>query len=436
MLSRFLPKSSHIRLLSNLYSKSPSISVPPRISNSNFILRPFSSNHGNGNGNGNIRDEVSASSTWKLNGEDDDDKLDSLFALDSKDSVSSNHGNNGDQVSASSTWNLNGEDDDKLDSVFALDSKDGVAGISHSPATEERSWLEEEDGDEGSRIFEEVEKDYEARAAGHGDNEWLTSEGHSMWNLEEGEDDKVSKVFDIGEIGTSTSETRSESNVSEEQKILESEKKELTAILKGPNRAFGDLVAASGISDDMLDSLIALKDFEGIEGLPPLSQIEDMRYEKNTRKSARAEIERQKQEEVAKARVRQVDEKGRAYGTGRRKCSIARVWIQPGEGKFVVNDKQFDVYFPMLDHRAALLRPFSETKTLGLWDIDCTVKGGGVSGQVGAIQLGISRALQNWEPDLRPPLKTCGFLTRDPRVVERKKPGKAKARKSFQWVKR
>ncbi|XP_031275683.1 30S ribosomal protein S9, mitochondrial-like, partial [Pistacia vera] len=207
-------------------------------------------------------------------------------------------------------------------------------------------------------------------------------------------------------------------------------------LLAGPSRAFGDLIAASGITDAMLDSLIALKDLEGVEGLPPLSEIEEIRFEKNTRKSSRDEIERQKQEEIAKARVRQVDDQGRAYGTGRRKCSIARVWIQPGEGKFVVNDKEFDVYFPMLDHRATLLRPFSETKTLGLWDVNCTVKGGGVSGQVGAIRLGISRALQNWEPDLRPALRSVGFLTRDPRVVERKKPGKAKARKSFQWVKR
>ncbi|KAJ6374948.1 hypothetical protein OIU77_000008 [Salix suchowensis] len=100
--------------------------------------------------------------------------------------------------------------------------------------------------------------------------------------------------------------------------------------------------------------------------------------------------------------------------------------VQPGDGKFIVNDKQFDVYFPMLDHRAALLRPFSETKTLGLWDVTCTVKGGGVSGQVGAIQLGISRAMQNWEPDLRPTLRSGGFLTRDPRVVERKKTRKGK----------
>ena len=152
--------------------------------------------------------------------------------------------------------------------------------------------------------------------------------------------------------------------------------------IAGPNRAFGDLIAASGITDAMLDSLIALKDFDGVEGLPPLSELEDMRYEKNIMKSPRAEIERQKQEEIARARVRQVDDKGRAYGTGRRKCSIARVWVQPGDGKFIVNDKQFDVYFPMLDHRAALLRPFSETKTLGLWDVTCTVKGGGVSGEL------------------------------------------------------
>jgi small subunit ribosomal protein S9 len=153
-------------------------------------------------------------------------------------------------------------------------------------------------------------------------------------------------------------------------------------VTAGPKRAFGDLITASGITDEMLDSLIALKNFEGIDGLPPLSEIEGMRYEKNTKKSTRAEMERLKQEEIAKARVRQVDDKGRAYGTGRRKCSIARVWVQPGDGKFMVNDKEFDVYFPMLDHRATLLRPFSETKTLGLWDVSCTVKGGGVSGKV------------------------------------------------------
>ncbi|XP_076936598.1 small ribosomal subunit protein uS9m-like [Bidens hawaiensis] len=205
----------------------------------------------------------------------------------------------------------------------------------------------------------------------------------------------------------------------------------------GGNHAFGDLISASGITDEMLDSLMALKDLDDVPGLPPLNVIEDMRYAKSTRKSTKADIERQKQEEIAKSRVRQVDSQGRAYGTGKRKCSIARVWIEPGEGKFVINDKEFDVYFPMLDQRATLLRPLSVTKTLGLLDVSCTVKGGGVSGQIGAIRLGMSRALQNWAPDqFRPPLKEAGFLTRDSRIVERKKPGKAKARKSFQWVKR
>jgi small subunit ribosomal protein S9 len=212
--------------------------------------------------------------------------------------------------------------------------------------------------------------------------------------------------------------------------------KELVETLKGSNRAFGDLIAVSGITDDMIDSLILLKDVRGVPGLPPLRELEDRAIQKLNATSSRAEVERQKQEEIAKARVRQVDEKGRAYGTGKRKCSIARVWIQPGNGKFVVNDKEIDAYFPILDHRADLLRPFTVTKTLGLWDVACTVKGGGVSGQVGAIRLGISRALQNWEPGLRPYLKADGYLTRDSRVVERKKPGKAKARKSFQWVKR
>jgi len=219
------------------------------------------------------------------------------------------------------------------------------------------------------------------------------------------------------------------------QKNMEREK-ELMEILKGPNRAFGDLIANSGITEGMIDSLILLKDVRDVPGLPPLSEIEDEAIQKLSATSSRAEVERQKQEEIAKARVRQVDEKGRAYGTGKRKCSIARVWIQSGNGKFIVNEKDFDAYFPILDHRAELLRPFTVTNNLGLFDVTCTVKGGGVSGQVGAIRLGISRALQNFEPGLRPYLKAAGYLTRDSRVVERKKPGKAKARKSFQWVKR
>uniref|UniRef100_A0A6N2KKQ4 30S ribosomal protein S9 n=1 Tax=Salix viminalis TaxID=40686 RepID=A0A6N2KKQ4_SALVM len=323
-------------------------------------------------------------------------------------------------------WQLSGENEGHFNSFFPQDSDTGLPGITDSPMTargeDEESWLkEDENGDEGGGyIFDRLEKDvHNERSVSDigGGGEWRTSSlEEKQWSFED--EEKEDTVFDFGE-----SVVRSDGgNVN------------LGENVPSPNRAFGDLIAASGITDAMLDSLIALKDFDGVEGLPPLSELEEMRYEKNIMKSPRAEIERQKQEEIARARVRQVDDKGRAYGTGRRKCSIARVWVQPGDGKFIVNDKQFDVYFPMLDHRAALLRPFSETKTLGLWDVTCTVKGGGVSGQVGAIQLGISRAMQNWEPDLRPTLRSGGFLTRDPRVVERKKPGKAKARKSFQWV--
>lgn len=217
---------------------------------------------------------------------------------------------------------------------------------------------------------------------------------------------------------------------------LDSKEQQLRHTLKGPNRAFGDLIAASGITQGMLDSLILLKDVTDVPGLSPLQEIEDRAIAKLNATSTRTDIERRKQEQLAQARVKQVDEQGRAYATGKRKCSVARVWIQPGTGKIFVNDKEFDVYFPILDHRADLLQPFTVTHTLGRWDVNCTVKGGGVSGQVGAIRLGISRALEKFEPAYRPYLKAVGYLTRDSRVVERKKPGKAKARKSFQWVKR
>lgn len=311
--------------------------------------------------------------------------------------------------------------------MFNEEDSESVEGIEKDGVSWDKG--EEESGD----VFKEVS---EEKGVGGEEEIWATAEGYKPWSFDgEGEGEKV---FDDVKVETDLKGFDEEPKVQspDEKKLLELEEQALTEVLKGPNRAFGDLIAASGITEEMLDSLLALKNLDGIKGLPPLSEIEDMRYEKNTRRSTRADIERQKQEEVAKARVKQVDEKGRAYGTGRRKCSIARVWVEPGSGKFMVNDKEFDVYFPMLDHRAVLLRPFTETKTLGMWDVRCTVKGGGVSGQVGAVLLGISRALQNWDPELRPPLREGGLLTRDSRVVERKKPGKAKARKSFQWVKR
>lgn len=198
---------------------------------------------------------------------------------------------------------------------------------------------------------------------------------------------------------------------------------------------FGHLLAQSGLTEDALDSLIALKDFTGIEGLPPLELIEEMDPE-GEKKAMRREIERRKQEEIDKTRVKTVDEFGRAYATGKRKESIARVWLSQGEGKFSINGKAFDSYFPDIANRIHMLEPFVQTGMLGAFDVRSTVKGGGTTGQSGAIRHGISKALQLFDPNLRPLLKSAGMLTRDSRVVERKKPGKAKARKSFQWVKR
>ncbi|MBP7190188.1 MAG: 30S ribosomal protein S9 [Rickettsiaceae bacterium] len=130
------------------------------------------------------------------------------------------------------------------------------------------------------------------------------------------------------------------------------------------------------------------------------------------------------------------DNLGRSYGTGRRKSSIARVWIKAGSGKVTVNGQDFAKYFARESHRKHLLQPFEVTKTLGQFDVICTVKGGGHTGQAGAIRLGIARAIDKFLPDLHVALRSNGMLTRDPRVVERKKYGQHKARKSTQFSKR
>jgi small subunit ribosomal protein S9 len=130
------------------------------------------------------------------------------------------------------------------------------------------------------------------------------------------------------------------------------------------------------------------------------------------------------------------DRLGRAYATGRRKNAIARVWLRPGTGRFTVNGRDQLVYFARPVLRMLLNQPFAVVKREGQYDVQCTVVGGGLSGQAGAVRHGISRALCAFEPALRPQLKAGGFLTRDPRVVERKKYGKAKARRSFQFSKR
>ena len=130
------------------------------------------------------------------------------------------------------------------------------------------------------------------------------------------------------------------------------------------------------------------------------------------------------------------DALGRSYATGKRKDAVARVWIKPGSGKVTVNGQEMNVYFARPVLQMILAQPFSIAGVTGQFDVVATVKGGGLSGQAGAVKHGVSKALQLFDPTLRPALKAAGFLTRDSRVVERKKYGKAKARKSFQFSKR
>jgi small subunit ribosomal protein S9 len=134
--------------------------------------------------------------------------------------------------------------------------------------------------------------------------------------------------------------------------------------------------------------------------------------------------------------VQKLDQQGRAYATGGRKNAVARVWVRPGAGKILINTRDVEVYFARPVLRMLIQQPLVATNRAAQYDITCTVSGGGLSGQAGAVRHGLSKALLNFEPDLRTALKRGGFLTRDPRVVERKKYGKAKARRSFQFSKR
>ncbi len=135
-------------------------------------------------------------------------------------------------------------------------------------------------------------------------------------------------------------------------------------------------------------------------------------------------------------RAREVDAQGRSYATGRRKDAVARVWIKPGSGKITVNGRDQEVYFARPTLRLVINQPFGVADRSGQYDVVCTVKGGGLSGQAGAVKHGIAQALTRFEPTLRGVVKAAGFLTRDSRVVERKKYGRAKARRSFQFSKR
>jgi small subunit ribosomal protein S9 len=131
-----------------------------------------------------------------------------------------------------------------------------------------------------------------------------------------------------------------------------------------------------------------------------------------------------------------IDRLGRAYATGKRKNAVARVWIKPGSGRMIVNGRDVTTYFARPVLRMLLSQPFAVCNRLNQYDVTCTVTGGGLSGQAGAVRHGVSRALTHFEPALRAMLKKGGFLTRDSRVVERKKYGKRKARRSFQFSKR
>jgi len=140
--------------------------------------------------------------------------------------------------------------------------------------------------------------------------------------------------------------------------------------------------------------------------------------------------------EAPAARVQVLDKYGRAYATGKRKNAIARVWIKPGSGKWIINGREQEVYFARPVLRMMIAQPLNLTERASQFDVIVSVQGSGLSGQAGAIRHGLSKALTYYEPGLRPALKAAGFLTRDSRVVERKKYGRAKARKSFQFSKR
>ncbi len=144
----------------------------------------------------------------------------------------------------------------------------------------------------------------------------------------------------------------------------------------------------------------------------------------------------EQQQVEAKPREAQIDKQGRSYATGKRKNAIARVWIKPGLGKFTVNGREGKAYFARPVLQMLMNQPLNAANRLGQYDVWCTVVGGGLSGQAGAVRHGISKALTLFEPDLRGVLKQGGFLTRDSRIVERKKYGLAKARRRFQFSKR
>lgn len=212
-----------------------------------------------------------------------------------------------------------------------------------------------------------------------------------------------------------------------------------------------DAMEASGTSmsmdeiDALLEEFLQTGKIEGSD-LPSLEEVmavgrstgeeeEDEAADEDEEDEQRADRRRKGDEAPVRVPIR--DSAGRSYGTGKRKTAIARVWLTPGgTGEHKVNGKPYDEYFQSPASRGEMVAPFFVSDTLGMFTATVDVHGGGISGQAQAVRHGVSVALQNYDPAFRPALKAAGFLTRDSRVVERKKPGKAKARKSFAWVKR
>ena len=176
------------------------------------------------------------------------------------------------------------------------------------------------------------------------------------------------------------------------------------------------------------------------QSLSDLGGMQDGSYQGGNQGGGRDQVERPVHTggggPPAPLRPQEIDAQGRSYATGKRKNAIARVWLKPGTGKIIVNGRDQAVYFARPTLRLVINQPFDVTDRRDQFDVMCTVVGGGLSGQAGAVKHGISVALTRYEPTLRTTVKQAGFLTRDPRVVERKKYGKAKARKSFQFSKR
>ena len=180
-----------------------------------------------------------------------------------------------------------------------------------------------------------------------------------------------------------------------------------------------DEIKNETVSDGVPETVSDLADLKEIAGDAPQGDAIQI--------AARAEVPLREQE---------LDAQGRAYATGRRKDAVARVWLKPGTGKVVVNGREQEVYFARPTLRLVINQIFAITEREGQYDVIATVRGGGLSGQAGAVKHGVAQALTKYEPKLRGTVKAAGFLTRDSRVVERKKYGKAKARRSFQFSKR